>query len=415
VWGPTTTSGGRVGIRAAIDQRTRFDDAVQPVEAASFLDDELPTRLAEAAGLLRAADGLDLKPLVVRIDDDAWRLERVGGRVRVTRCTGGEDGAAELSLDAETFSELVVDRITPIALFTSGTLDLQGCGIGRLLDWWLVLRSVMDGRPVHAPGAVVAPERLDRGFTLDDDPAEMLGFLASAGFLHLRGVFGEDEMAAVSADMDAAAPSYSPGDHNSWWATTADGSERLVRMQRFDERSPATAELLADGRLARIGAMPGCGHVPRWTGQNAIEALFKPIGVARGISDVPWHKDCSLGRHSYECCSLTVGVSVTGAGPGTGQLRVVAGSHRALVWPSLLDPSGLGLPIVDLPTSTGDVTVHLSCTLHMAEPPTVAERRVLYTGFQLPPRDPEAAAAARRRITQARERAPLTTSQVAAG
>lgn len=402
-------------IRAVIDQRTRFDDDVQPVDAVGFLDVELPARLVEAAGLLHAADDLDLKPLVVRVDDDAWRLEREEGRVRVTRCAAGGDRTAELSLDAETFSELVVDRITPIALLTSGTLDLRGCGIGRLLDWWLVLRSVMDGRPVHTPGAATAPEGLDRSFTLDDDPDEMLGFLASAGFLHLRGVFGEDEMAAVSADMDAAAPSYAPGDRNSWWATVADGSERLVRMQRFDERSPAAAALLADDRLARIGAMPGCGHVPRWAGQNAIEALFKPIGVTRGISDVPWHKDCSLGRHSYECCSLTVGISVTGAGSGTGQLRVVAGSHRALVWPSLLDPSDLGLPVVDLPTSTGDVTVHLSCTLHMAEPPTLAERRVLYTGFVLPSRDPEAAAAARRRITRARERAPLTTSQVAAG
>lgn len=402
-------------IRAVIDQRTRFDDDVQPVDAVGFLDVELPARLVEAAGLLHAADDLDLKPLVVRVDDDAWRLEREEGRVRVTRCAAGGDRTAELSLDAETFSELVVDRITPIALLTSGTLDLRGCGIGRLLDWWLVLRSVMDGRPVHTPGAATAPEGLDRSFTLDDDPDEMLGFLASAGFLHLRGVFGEDEMAAVSADMDAAAPSYAPGDRNSWWATVADGSERLVRMQRFDARSPAAAALLADDRLARIGAMPGCGHVPRWAGQNAIEALFKPIGVTRGISDVPWHKDCSLGRHSYECCSLTVGISVTGAGSGTGQLRVVAGSHRALVWPSLLDPSDLGLPVVDLPTSTGDVTVHLSCTLHMAEPPTLAERRVLYTGFVLPARDPEAAAAARRRITRARERAPLTTSQVAAG
>jgi hypothetical protein len=30
--------------------------------------------------------------------------------------------------------------------------------------------------------------------------------------------------------------------------------------------------------------------------------------------------------------------------------------------------------------------VHLSCTLHMSIPPTVRERRVMYTGFGLPPR-----------------------------
>jgi ectoine hydroxylase-related dioxygenase (phytanoyl-CoA dioxygenase family) len=156
--------------------------------------------------------------------------------------------------------------------------------------------------------------------------------------------------------------------------------------------------------------------VHRRRAENKIEALFKPIGVARGISDVPWHKDCSLGRHSYECCAITAGVSVTGAGAGTGQLRVVAGSHRALVWPSLLDAEAeLDLPVVDLATDTGDVTLHLSCTLHMAEPPVTAERRVLYTTFGLPPADPEANLAANRRLLRAsRDRAPLTTSQPAA-
>jgi ectoine hydroxylase-related dioxygenase (phytanoyl-CoA dioxygenase family) len=78
-----------------------------------------------------------------------------------------------------------------------------------------------------------------------------------------------------------------------------------------------------------------------------------------------------------------VGVSVTGADAGTGQLKVVAGSHRALVQPAFVRPD-LDLPIVELPTRTGDVTVHLSCTLHMSQAPTTAERRVLYTGFRLP-------------------------------
>ena len=36
---------------------------------------------------------------------------------------------------------------------------------------------------------------------------------------------------------------------------------------------------------------------------------------------------------------------------------------------------------VDLPTETGDVTVHLSCTQHMSQPPVKRTRKVLYTGF----------------------------------
>jgi len=71
---------------------------------------------------------------------------------------------------------------------------------------------------------------------------------------------------------------------------------------------------------------------------------------------------------------------------------------------------------VALATATGDVTVHLSCTLHMAQPPTERERRVLYTGFGLTPRHPGAHAAATHRLAVAsREAAPLTTSQPPAG
>ena len=48
--------------------------------------------------------------------------------------------------------------------------------------------------------------------------------------------------------------------------------------------------------------------------------------------------------------------------------------------------SSCDLPIIDLATATGDVTVHCSCTLHMAQPPVERERKVMYTGFGLPDR-----------------------------
>jgi len=92
----------------------------------------------------------------------------------------------------------------------------------------------------------------------------------------------------------------------------------------------------------------------------------------------------------------------------------VAGSHRALVWPAFLRRDN-ALPVVDLPTQTGDVTVHLSCTLHMAQPPVDRERRVMYTGFRLPPLRPDADTGAdseaRRRLRAVRETAATTVSQ----
>ncbi|MEE2769274.1 MAG: hypothetical protein VX833_08680, partial [Actinomycetota bacterium] len=69
------------------------------------------------------------------------------------------------------------------------------------------------------------------------------------------------------------------------------------------------------------------------------------------------------------------------------------------------------LPQIPLPTDTGDVTVHLSCTLHMSHPPIASERRVLYTGFALPH---DGIRVGRDRIDRTREEAYLKVNQAPA-
>lgn len=401
----------------SVDLRTRSDGRVVEVDPAAFFGEELPAALDDAAHRLEPAVlAKPLRPLTVDVDGGGWTLTVANGRATVER--GHGDGAT-LRIDRDQLRDLVTDQATPVAWLASGALRLEGGGLAQVLDWWLVIRAALDGTAPHVAGAVELrdedgrPLDLSRSFTTDDDPRAMAHFLHEAGFLHVAGVFTEDEMAVVSSDMDRAAPDYAKGDGRSWWATLADGTDALVRMQAFDERSPAVAEQLGDDRLLRIGRLTGDGHQLRQSA-NRIEALFKPIGVEQGISDIPWHKDCSLGRHSYECCSVTVGISVTGADAESGQLRVVAGSHRALVWPAPSLQPGLDLPVVDLPTRTGDLTVHLSCTLHMAQPPVVHERRVMYTSFQMAPLDPDGARGARARLGAVREAAPVTVSQPSA-
>ncbi|HTT87557.1 MAG TPA: phytanoyl-CoA dioxygenase family protein [Acidimicrobiales bacterium] len=400
----------------SVDVRTRVDGEQESVDAASVFEDQLPGALHAGAALLEPAVGaLGLLPLVIEVGDSSWTLLADAGRVGIR--TGPIDGdrALRLRLDDSQIADLVHDQVTPMGWFSSGTLALEG-RLERLLDWWLVLRGALDQRAPHvgeAPPFVDrdgAPLDLARTFAWGDDDEDMAHFLHEAGFLHVAGVFTEDEMAGVSADMDRAAPTYHQGDGRSWWARTAAGEDRLVRMQGFDAMSEHAAGLMTDGRLARLGALTGDGH--QWGGMdgNALEALVKPIGIVEGISDVPWHKDCSLGRHSYECSSLTVGISVTGADATSGQLRVVAGSNRVFVWPAFVRRDNT-LPLVDLPTGTGDVTLHLSCTMHMAQPPVERERRVMYTGFRLPPLRPDAAADARRRLRAVRETAAVTVSQ----
>ncbi len=400
----------------SVDVRTRRAADARTVDAASFFGDELPALIADRSALAApGATELGLRPFAIEVDGRAWTLAFDGGRFTVV---DGGDAPALVRLDAEGLSDLVSDLRTPMGFFTGGDLDMGAGRLDDFLDWWVVLRSLLDARPMHTTGAVDfrdldgAPLDLHRAFRVDDDPAEQSHFLAEAGFLHLSGVFAPSEMAAVSAEMDEAADRYAPDDGRSWWARTGDGEDRLVRMQYFQDESPATAALMGDDRLAGLTRLTDDGHRLGKPGgnRNLVEALVKPIGVVSGISDVPWHKDCSLGSHSYRCCSMTVGISVTGADAESGQLRVVAGSHRALIQPAFVR-RGLDLPQIDLPTATGDVTIHLSCTLHMSQPPVSRERRVLYTDFRLPSPDGERAPG-EDKLKRIREGAPTTVSQV---
>jgi ectoine hydroxylase-related dioxygenase (phytanoyl-CoA dioxygenase family) len=84
------------------------------------------------------------------------------------------------------------------------------------------------------------------------------------------------------------------------------------------------------------------------------------------------------------CSGLTIGVCLTPIDDDHGGLDVMAGSHRANIARAQLDL--LDLPAVTLRAARGDVSVHMSCTLHRSTHPTSRERRVAYTGFALPPR-----------------------------
>jgi hypothetical protein len=414
--GPT---GRRKGTEVSVDLRTRADrdGPPSPVDPGAFFGSELPeVARSGASRLAPAVRWFGLKPLVVGCDGGAWVLsaDDGDGSVLSAREATAGDPPVGFEVTPEQLTELVHDLATPMAWFSSGTLR-GDVPIHRLLDWWVLIRAALDGSTPYVPGdrldrEMAAAHDLRRTFRPDDPPEDMRAFLERAGYLHVSGVYSADEMAAVSAEMDTAAPGYRRGDGRSWWAETADGRQRLVRMLGFDSVSSTVASLLDDPRLQRIGQVPGDGHSLAAYGRVSVEALIKPLAVVRGISDVPWHKDCSFGRHSYDCCSLTVGISVTGADARSGQLRAVAGSHRALLWPTFVR-RGTGLPHVDLPTRTGDVTVHLSCTLHMSQPPAARERRVLYTSFGLPPNDLAATRAARATAGTYRAATPETVSQ----
>tara|TARA_B100000586_G_C20114111_1_gene431824 strand:+ start:2524 stop:3750 length:1227 start_codon:yes stop_codon:yes gene_type:complete len=375
----------------SVDVRSRLDSDAEQIDSEVWINDQLPFLLEQNSLIAyEGAQILGCRSLGVRVSQKSFTLTPLEGVIKLD--SGVSNASVVVDLDEISFSDLVQDIQTPQSLATSKVIDLPLKEHFRFLKWWPVLRAIIDGRSVYKPGEIDflnqdgSPLELNRSFTQEDSDEEISWFLSQTGYLHLKGWWSQELMMEISNDMDNAVGKYERGDGRSWWAKTKDGTDRCVRLQYFQTESESAKGLLTDYRHERIAAIPGDGHSINWDGsndQNAIEALVKPIGVVEGISDLPWHKDCSLGRHSYDCSSMTVGVSVTGADSRSGQLSVVAGSHRANLQPNFIHPY-LDLPMIDLPTKTGDVTVHLSCTLHMSHPPVEKERRVMYTSFVLP-------------------------------
>jgi ectoine hydroxylase-related dioxygenase (phytanoyl-CoA dioxygenase family) len=148
--------------------------------------------------------------------------------------------------------------------------------------------------------------------------------------------------------------------------------------------------LIADDRYLAIGALLGDGHRPgdpfgEHFADVTGEGLLKRVDSVDGLVCLPWHKDCDRGGHSMFCSGLTIGICLTPVDEAHGGLDVMAGSHRANIARTQIDDA-LGLPAVTLRAERGDVTVHMSCTLHRSTHPRSRERRVAYTGFALPAR-----------------------------
>jgi hypothetical protein len=402
-------------IMGALDRRTRFEGDAVSLDPNGFFEKELAPLLAERADAGLSVSRLGLPSLTLDVQGEARTLV---SKNQLLIAEHGDSGSLVVTLDRAAFSDLVQDEASTFALVTAGRATVERGDVDAFIGWEPVLRYLLDGRPVYEPGSITFHSRdgsaldLSRSFTMDDDPDEIGNFLAEAGFLHIEGVFTAEEMAAVSVELEKAVSEDDPDDGASWWARTKAGERYPARILGFNHKSPTLRSLLRSDRFARLACFGDDQYSQRDPDDgDSAEGLLKKVGVVEGISDVSWHKDCSMGGHSRHCCALTVGISVTGAGRENGELGVVAGSHRATV--ALLGIDGLDLPRLPLPTATGDITVHASCTLHMSRPPISAERRVVYTGFDLT-RRPEDHADSRSKEEVRRGRAGLNSRARAA-
>jgi len=306
---------------------------------------------------------------------------------------GAVEEAADVATDAATvvalpdgaWADLVDQRRTFINLQLSGELTYERGTFEELAEWDPYLRLAHAGIPMYDPARVdLRDVDLDRHFTLADADDDLRTFLTTAGFLHVRGVFSAEEMAAANAEVDRLAALARPGDDRSWWVTDADGVEQVCRLVYATQRSDGLAAVEQDERLTRLGTLlrpDGRRATDRMEGSGVI---LKVPGQTTGLANIPWHQDCGMGGHGILCPNTSVGVQLTGSSRATGNLTVVPGSHGQTL-PYTWERRWEGVPIVEVDTAPGDVTVHIADLMHASPEPTGAGgRRTLYVTFYPP-------------------------------
>lgn len=369
-------------------RRTRCDSDLREITPTAFFHEDFPALAERNGGMVaEAMSELGAWPLTVEVEDEIWTIEHAGDTIAAK--AGPAENPLRVVLTAKQFSDCMQNQMSLNGMMVARQLRFADTELWQVSLWDSLLLTLLDGWPTVAPelsflDRAGRPLDLGRTFGPDDNPAEIAHFLRETGYLHLRGWLDPADMAMISADMDRASGSYREGDGMSWWATLANGERACVRMQHFDRFSPTTERLLNGETWEKLRATIAADDpviVPP-SETRLVEALFKPLGVVSGPSDLSFHRDCHLGRHMYECSHITIGISLTSSGRENGLLQVIAGSHRVAM-PVEIAKTAPNLPVIEIETRPGDLTVHLSCTLHASTPPKIEPRRVLYTPFAL--------------------------------
>ncbi len=332
----------------------------------------------------------DLAPtgaITFLVDNDAVTYAVDGSTIRVDEGQGNGSASGEVvvRLSRQAWDDMVGQIRTVINLLLSDDLAFERGGFEQLADWDPILRYLHAGIPPYDPAKTNLQGRDPfAALTLDASDDELAAQLQTMGYLHVKAVFGTDEMQVANREIDRLAAEARPGDERSWWVTAEDGTSVLCRLVYATLRSPVLAALENDPRVRRLGTLidPTLRAAPDRMEGSAV--LLKVPGNTSGLSNIPWHQDCGMGGHAIMCPTLSVGIQITGSDSSTGNLQVVPGSHGQAIhyrWEQRLQQ----VPVVSIDTAPGDVTVHIQDLMHASPRPTGAGgRRTMYVAHYPP-------------------------------
>ena len=318
-------------------------------------------------------------PLLRRVGSLAIRL-REGGAWTYAAGEGGlelrpgEDADTVVEVDHETWCGIVRELEAPAGLLYAGRVKcVRGTAI-NLVNAEPALRALYNDRPVYDPrsmdlrdrrGAPLDPEST---FSAESDPEEMAHFLRTAGYLFVRDVFSQDEVAYFLAEASELHGEAVKGDKLSWWGKNEAGEEVLCRVTRAGAK-PHLASIPEDPRLLRFKDLADVELASRRrTGEESISIIWKIPEMTEGLADIPWHRDCGMGGHAAMCPVLIASVFLTEATPETGELEMLPGSWQSGCGP--IDPNHPQAPKgAHFHAHPGDVSLHYGDTMHAAPPP----------------------------------------------
>ena len=338
-------------------------------------------------GALVVDDLAGVPPLAFRLPDGTtytWHTTPTG-----VEATSGDTGVTLVELDETTFSAFL-NRL----LSASGAVrtDRARPVRGTLQDWqrWEpAIQTLLTGTPIYT--AAVRDTLVDRDgraldlrrtFTAGDDLDDLRHFFHVAGYLHIRGVYSPDEIAAWGAEVEKVRAMTTPGDPFSWWSLNSGGTEIVTRINYLGRYSDVLQALCTEPRTTAYARLAGPELRVCDDRLDGPMVFIKNSAVVKGDGDLGWHVDDGIGGHPVMCPLIQAGIQLDHANAANGQLMVLAGSHRYtkhwLQWGHEGD-----LPVVKLDTEPGDLTLHYGDIMHSTPPPTApnAGRRVLYYKF----------------------------------
>jgi hypothetical protein len=338
-----------------------------------FHRDTLPALLAGGRSALLTGRSLPAMGIALEDGGDGYTYRADGSDVTIE--TGTDGASFSVTLTHRDWSGLVNDLESVPAILYGGRLVAHRGDTMQFVRWEPALRALYTGRPLYQPGRfelrAESGEPLDplAVFDLQSGDDDMRGFLDAAGYLLVKGVFDGDEIDAFRRGAAELAGAAVEGDQLSWWGRTDRGEPVLCRCINAGTLS-AFSGLYEDERIRRLaGLLPEGMLHPAPADTDGVTVVYKNPGVAEGLADLPWHRDCGMGGHAVMCPTFVFSIYLYDATREQGPLQFLPGSHRFAY--GFADAGEADMPgSVTVPATAGDVTIHVGDVMHAAPPPT---------------------------------------------